>query len=38
MAALQMKRMAKQTGIILQRRNPALARFARRALRQGGGG
>jgi CelD/BcsL family acetyltransferase involved in cellulose biosynthesis len=38
MAALQMKRMAKQAGIILQRRNPALARVARRLLRQGGGG
>jgi CelD/BcsL family acetyltransferase involved in cellulose biosynthesis len=38
MAALQLKRMAKQAGIILQRRNPSLARFARRLLRQGGGG
>jgi CelD/BcsL family acetyltransferase involved in cellulose biosynthesis len=38
MAALQVKRMAKQAGIILQRRNPSLARLARRLLRQGGGG
>jgi CelD/BcsL family acetyltransferase involved in cellulose biosynthesis len=38
MAGLQMKRMAKQAGLILQRRNPALARIARRLLRQGGGG
>jgi CelD/BcsL family acetyltransferase involved in cellulose biosynthesis len=37
MAALQMKRMAKQAGIILQRRNPGLARLARRAMRLGGG-
>jgi CelD/BcsL family acetyltransferase involved in cellulose biosynthesis len=38
LAALQLKRMAKQAGIILQNRNPRLARIARRVLRQGGGG
>jgi CelD/BcsL family acetyltransferase involved in cellulose biosynthesis len=38
LATLQLKRMAKQAGVILQRRNPNLARIARRLLRQGGGG
>ncbi len=38
LAALQMHRMAKQAGLSLQRRHPALARFARRALKSDGGG